>query len=304
MAERRPNNLLPYLMILLQSLLYGFGDPISKAAYETMPVCSLLAVRYFIAFAFLMLIGGRRVVRELRSLRSLAWIAPSACIAVSYVLSNLALKLTAATSVAFLRSLATVMTPLLALILFRKRYGLAQAAIGLASVLGLYLLCSYGGLSGFGLGEILSLLGALTMAGALLLGEKALARIDALTLTTVQAASSTLVAFLSALLLEGGVHTSQATSGVWAVIVYLAIGCTAAGYLLQNQALRRISARTVALIQCACPVLTAVFSYLILRERLSGAGMLGALIILACVAAEIRLDSQNPATEKTAPEGD
>ena len=302
MAERRPNNLFPYLLILLQSLLYGFGDPISKAAYETMPVCSLLAVRYFIAFAFLMLIGGRRVVQGLRGLRSLAWVAPSVCIAVSYVLSNLALKLTAATSVAFLRSLATVMTPLLALVLFRRHYGIKQAAIGLASVLGLYLLCSYGGLSGFGLGEILSLLGALCMAGALLLGEKALAQIDALTLTTVQAASSTLVAFLSALLLEGGVHTSQATPGVWAVIVYLAIGCTAAGYLLQNQALRRISAGTVALLQCACPVLTALFSYLILRERLSGAGMLGALIILACVAAEIRLDSRlNP---KFFPEND
>ena len=304
MAAKRPTKLLPYLLILLQSLLYGFGDPISKAVYETMPVCSLLAVRYLIAFVFLMLIGGRRVVRELRRLRSFAWAAPSACIAVSYVLSNLALKLTAATSVAFLRSLATVMTPLLALVLFRKRYGLVQAAIGLASVLGLYLLCSFGGLSGFGLGEILSLLGALTMAGALLLGEKALAQVDALTLTTLQAASSTLVAFLSALLLEGGVHTAQATPGIWAVIVYLAIGCTAAGYLLQNQALRRISAKTVALIQCACPVLTAVFSFLILRERLTGAGMLGALIILACVAAEIRLDSQNPATEKTVPEGD
>ena len=304
MAAKRPTKLLPYLLILLQSLLYGFGDPISKAVYETMPVCSLLAVRYLIAFVFLMLIGGRRVVRELRRLRSFAWAAPSACIAVSYVLSNLALKLTAATSVAFLRSLATVMTPLLALVLFRKRYGLVQAAIGLASVLGLYLLCSFGGLSGFGLGEILSLLGALTMAGALLLGEKALAQVDALTLTTLQAASSTLVAFLSALLLEGGIHTAQATPGIWAVIVYLAIGCTAAGYLLQNQALRRISAKTVALIQCACPVLTAVFSFLILRERLTGAGMLGALIILACVAAEIRLDSQNPATEKTVPEGD
>ena len=304
MAAKRPAKLLPYLLILLQSLLYGFGDPISKAAYETMPVCSLLAVRYLIAFAFLMLIGGRRVVRELRRMRSFAWVAPSACIAVSYVLSNLALKLTAATSVAFLRSLATVMTPLLALVLFRKRYGLVQAAIGLASVLGLYLLCSFGGLSGFGPGEILSLLGALTMAGALLLGEKALAQIDALTLTTVQAASSTLVAFLSALLLEGGVHTARATPAIWAVIVYLAIGCTAAGYLLQNQALRRISAKSVALIQCACPVLTAAFSFLILRERLSGAGMLGAVIILACVAAEIRLDSQKPATENTAAKED
>ena len=32
------------LLILLQSVLYGFGDPISKAAYETMSVYSLMTV--------------------------------------------------------------------------------------------------------------------------------------------------------------------------------------------------------------------------------------------------------------------
>ena len=293
MADRKTQKLIPYALILLQSLLYGFGDPISKTAYERMPVCSLLSVRYLIAFVFLMLIAGKRVVRELRALKSLAWIAPSACIAVSYVLSNLALGLTAATSVAFLRSLATVMTPLLAMILLRRRYGLAQAGVGLLSVLGLYLLCSFGGLSGFGLGEILSLSGAMCMAGALLLGEKALSQMSALTLTTVQAGASTVAAFLAALLLEGGVHTAQTTPEIWLIIGYLAIGCTAAGYLLQNQALRRISAKTVALLQCACPVFTAVFSFLILRERLTAVGMLGAAIILACVAAEIRMDSRD-----------
>ena len=293
LADKKPQKLIPFALILLQSLLYGFGDPISKAAYERMPVCSLLAVRYFIAFAVLMLIAGKRVIRELRSLRSHAWIAPSVCIAVSYVLSNLALRLTAATSVAFLRSLATVMTPLLALLFFRKRYELRHAAIALASVVGLYLLCSFGGLSGFGPGEILSLLGALCMAGALLLGEKALSQMGALTLTTVQAAASAVCAFLAALIFEKGVHTEQATPQIWAVIVYLAIACTAAGYLLQNHALRHIPARTVALLQCACPVCTAVFSFLILRERLSAAGVIGAVIILACVAAEIRVDSRN-----------
>ena len=115
----------------------------------------------------------------------------------------------------------------------------------------------------------------------------------ALTLTTVQAAASAVAAFLAALIFEKGIHTDQATPGIWAVIIYLALGCTAAGYLLQNHALRRISAKTVALLQCACPVFTAVFSFLILRERLSAAGILGALLILACVAAEIRIDTRN-----------
>ena len=40
-------------LILLQSLLYGFGDPISKEAYGVMPVCSLLSIRYLLALALL-----------------------------------------------------------------------------------------------------------------------------------------------------------------------------------------------------------------------------------------------------------
>ena len=58
---------LPIAFILLQSTLYGFGDPISKAAYEVVPLYSLLSARYTIAFLFLMVIFGRRVVRGLKA---------------------------------------------------------------------------------------------------------------------------------------------------------------------------------------------------------------------------------------------
>ena len=47
--------LLPVSLVLLQSLLYGFGDPITKEAFEVMPVFSMLTIRYSIAFAALML---------------------------------------------------------------------------------------------------------------------------------------------------------------------------------------------------------------------------------------------------------
>ena len=55
-AEKKPGlRFLPYGFILLQSALYGFGDPISKAAYEVVPLYSLLSARYLIALAFLVL---------------------------------------------------------------------------------------------------------------------------------------------------------------------------------------------------------------------------------------------------------
>lgn len=277
---------LPCGFILLQSILYGFGDPISKAAYETVPLYSLLSARYLIAFLFLALLFHKRIWRGLKACSVKDWLLPSLCIAGGYIATNVAIVLTTATATAFLRSLSTVMTPLLALVIFRRKFSAKHIPILLLVVAGLYLLCGRGGLTGFGLGEVFGLLSALLLAGSLVFGEKALNTVDPVTLTTVQAGMSALLTLLFTLLFEGGVHLETAGGPEWAIIVYLAILCTVAGYFLQNAALGHISARTVALLQCAGPVMTALFSRVILGETLSPAGMLGAAILLACVAAE------------------
>lgn len=255
---------LPFFFIFLQSVLYGFGDPISKAAYEVLPVFSLLTVRYGIAFLFLLLIFNKRIVQGIKAASLKDWLLPSLCIGGSYVLSNIALELTAATSVAFLRSLSTIMTPLLALAVYRKKFGKKHVPVQLLVIVGLYLL----------------------LAGSLIFGEKALDRVDPVTLTALQALTSFVLALVCAFAFDGGMQLGAATPTVWGIIVYMAIGCTVAGYLLQNAALGHISSRTVALLQCICPVLTALFSRILLDERLSLLGMVGAVIILLCVAAE------------------
>ena len=294
---------LPVFFILLQNTLYGFGDPISKAAYELLPVFSLLTVRYAIALLFLLLVFGRRILRGFRRCSPRDWLLPALCMGGAYVCGNIALKLTAATSVAFLRSLSTVTTPLLAFALFGKQIGRKRVPILLLVVLGLYLLCGVGGLSGFGWGEVLSLFTALLLSGALIFGERSMERVDPVTLTAIQTAMSVLMALVCTLLFERGIHLEAATGKHWAVIVYLALACTVTGYCLQNAALRQLSARTVALLQCICPVMTALFSRLLLEERLSTAGMIGAAILLLCAAAETVMTEEEyaPAAEKHSP---
>ena len=103
---------------------------------------------------------------------------------------------------------------------------------------------------------------------------------------TLETQQLPLLALFASMLFDGGVRIGQATPKVWAIILYLALACTLTGYLLQNLALEIIPARTVSLIQCTCPVMTAVFSFLLLGERLAAVGMIGAVIILFCVAGE------------------
>ncbi len=294
MASRSRSKWFPCFLILLQSLLYGFGDPISKFAFDVMPVYSMLSLRYTMALAVLLLLFGKRIWNGLRQCSVKDWILPTLCMAGAYVVNNIALDLTAATSVAFLRSLATVMTPLLALAAYRRTYRWQHIPIQCLVVVGLYLLCGLGGLSGFGLGEVLSLLSALLLAGSLVFGEHALERVDPITLSTLQVAASVLMAAICAPIFNGGLHLELTTPTIWAIITYMAIGCTLAGYLLQNAALTTLSSRTAALLQCACPVLTAVFSRFVLDERLSVAGIIGAVIILICVVAETLMEDDTP----------
>lgn len=284
-TDRKRQNL-PCLLVLLQGLLYGLGDPISKEAYEVMPVYSLLSIRYLLALAVLLLIGRTRIAEGIRKCSPRDWLLPSLCMGGAYLAGNIGLQLTEATSVAFLRSLSTVMTPLLALVIYRRKYRWQHIPIQLLVIAGLYLLCAQGGLSGFGTGELFALLSAFLLAGSLVFGENALKRVDPITLSALQTASSVLMATACAFLFQSGWHPEAVTFKVGSIIVYLAVCCTVAGYLLQNAALTSIPSRTVSLLQCFCPVMTAFFSRLLLGEHLSLAGMAGAGIILACVAAE------------------
>ena len=272
------------MLIVIQSLVYGFGDPISKIAFEIVPVYSMMTVRYTIAFVFCIAVFGKRILMTVKSVPVRCWLIPGLCIGLSYVLNNIALDLTDATSVAFLRSLAVVITPAFAFAAFRKRYRWQHILAQVMVLPGMYLLCVRGGLSGFGAGEIIALCAAALIAATLVFTGMYIEQVDPVSMTALQAGCSAVIAFVGSLLVEGGVHAGAATPKAWLIILYLAILCTFLGYLLQNLALTRISDREVSLLQSLNPVMTAGFSFLLLGEKLSAAGIAGAAIIIACIS--------------------
>lgn len=273
----------PALLIILQSLFYGFGDPISKIAYEVTPVYTLLVIRYSIAFIVLASLFGRRIIHTVQTVHAKAWLIPGLCIGLAYLIGNVALSLSAATSIAFIRSLSVVFTPALAFIFYRARFRWQHIALQILAVLGLYLLCVQGGLTGFGAGEALEICDAILRAAALVFSMRSLDDIDPVSLTALQAGSSSVIAAAACFLFEGGPDIHSVTPVAWVIILYLAITCTLVGYLLQNVALTHISDRAVALLQSTAPVMTAIFAYILLGEKLSIAGIAGSVIILLCV---------------------
>ena len=271
-------------LIVLQSLVYGFGDPISKIAFEVTPVYTMMTVRYLIAFAVSFTVFHKKITRTVRTVPVKAWLIPGICISLHYILNNVALALTDATSVAFLRSLSIVITPAFAFLVYRTSYKWQHIVLQILVLPGMYLLCVRGGLSGAGSGEAVALVAAFMSAGALVFSKRFLDMVDPVSMTALMAGCSAGIALIGSLIFEGGIRLETTTPQAWAIIVYLAIACTFLGYLMQNLALTRISDRSVALIQSLCPVMTAVFSFFLLGETLSTAGMAGAGIIVASVA--------------------
>ena len=274
-------------LIVLQSVVYGFGDPISKIAFDAVPVYSMMSVRYSIAFIVCLVLFRKRIVETLRTVPLRKWLIPGMCIGMSYLLNNVALALTEATSVAFLRSMSVVITPAFAFMMFGRKYTRKQMIVQILVLPGIYLLCVRGGLSGFGRGEVVALLAAALMAGALVFSRSYLDEVDPVSMTALQGGCSALLALGGCAFIEKGIDMSGADAKVWAIVLYLAIVCTFLGYLMQNLALTKISERAVSLLQSLCPVMTAVFSFILLGEKLSPAGVAGAAIILACITASV-----------------
>lgn len=274
-------------MIVLQSILYGAMDVISKLVYRTIPVYSFLFLRYVLASVIMLLIWHRTILSELKTASVRSYILPSLCMSCAFIFSNLALQHTTATNVSFIRSLSAILVPLLLLLFFRQKYRRKDIMIQVLMVLGLYLLCIKGSFHGIGLGEVLAFLAALLVAGSLVFGKQTLQSISAVSLSFAQTILSVLVCGMMCVLTNAIPYIRQAFD--WKIILalaYAAIACTIGGYMLQNIALKHISSKITGMVQCLYPVATAGIAYFVLDERLSLLGMIGAAIIIVAVLLE------------------
>ena len=274
-------------MIVLQSILYGAMDIISKLVYHSMPVYSFLFLRYVLAAAIMLLIWHKTILRELKAANAKEYILPGLCMSCAFIFSNLALQRTTATNVSFLRSLSAVLVPVLLLVFFHQKYRRKDVVIQMLMIVGLYLLCMKGGFHGIGPGELLALIAALLVAGSLVFGKSALRSISAVSLSFVQTLLSVFVCGAMCILTDSARYLPRAFD--WKIVLallYAAIACTIGGYMLQNIALKHISSKVTGMVQCLYPVATAAIAYFVLHERLTLPGMVGAAVIIVSILLE------------------
>jgi drug/metabolite transporter, DME family len=174
----------------------------------------------------------------------------------------------------------------------RRALGRAGAVTMAMALTGLGLLV---GLPGGGLGEAallagagMALLSAAGFAAVTLLGPSLLTGVDALTLNGFGFSLGGVVLLPLAAAFGGlGFRPGLPAAGLLAA---LAVGPTAAAYLLYFRGLRTAPASTAALLSLIEPLAAAALAALVLGDRLSVTGLAGAALLLAAVVRTVRAD--------------
>jgi drug/metabolite transporter (DMT)-like permease len=264
------------LLLIAVTAVWGVTFVQVKDALELYPLFAFLAVRFAIA-GVVLAVPGRRRMRSLGREGTLAGVILGVLLAAAYGFQTAGLERTTVSSTGFITGLYVVLTPVLALVLFRQStallvwVGAALAVIGFALLSGIDV--------GAPTGDLLVLASAFATALQILMVERYASRHDPVALTLVEMVT----AFLGFLLIALALGQLAVPRGwtVWGALVVTGVFASALGYLIQVWAQRRISATRIALVFSLETVWTGFFGYLLADDRLGLVGWGGCALILA-----------------------
>lgn len=261
------------------AMLWGSTFVVTKDAMDRMPALDLLALRYGIALVVLSLFSWRSLRMSPRTL----WqgVVMGIFFAIGQISQTVGLGMTHASVSGFLTGTYVVFTPVLAALLFRTRLGRrVWYAIGFAVVgLGVLSINPAQGAS-FGLGEFLTLIGAISFAVHIHATAHYVTPRNAMSLTLSQTGFVVLVCTLFAV--PDGMVWPPTTSD-WLVMGYLAVIAGAATLFLQNWAQAYVAPTKAAVIMCSEPMWAAFFAVSIGGEAITWQMVLGGLSIMTAM---------------------
>jgi drug/metabolite transporter (DMT)-like permease len=263
------------LVLIAVTGVWGVTFVQVKDAVALYPLFAFLALRFAIASVTL-----APAARRLSSLGRGGWAAAGlagSLVGAGYVLQTAGLERTSVSSTGFITGMYVVLTPLLALAVFRVRVG-AAAWVGVSlATAGLALLSGIHG--GSVAGDLLVLAGAAVYSLQIVLMERYAPLYDAIAFTLVE--MLTAFAGLFAIAVARGELRLPHGWTVWGALVVTGVFASALGYLAQTWAQRYASATQTALAFTLEPVWTAFFGFTLAGDRLGFTAWFGCLAIMA-----------------------
>ena len=263
--------------LLAVSASWGMAFVVMKDAIERQSVNNFLFSRFSLAVLVMLALRPSVVKRIDRDLLLRAASA-GVFLGFGYIFQTLGLARTGAAITGFVTGLYVVMTPLLAYFFLKEKLNkLIWSCVFLATI-GLGLL-SIRGFS-VGIGEMLVLASAFFFAAHIIaLGKWSSGR-DVYAMTVVQLA---MCALLSGIASIPGGYSAPPDTGVWAVVVFTAVICTAVAFVVQTWSQAHMTTTKVAVILTMEVVFAAIFAMIFSGERLTLQATLGGILVLTAM---------------------
>ncbi len=266
----------PLVLLIAVTAVWGVTFVQVKDAVALYPLFAFLALRFAIASCTLAIPAAARV-RSLGRSGIVGAALAGALLGAGYALQTAGLERTSVSSTGFITGMYVVLTPVLALVLFRTRIGAAAWCGVLLATIGLALLAGVHG--GSVAGELLVLAGAAVYSLQIVLMERYAPRYDALAFTLVEM----LAAFGGLLVVALAAGQLGVPHGwtVWGALFVTGVFASALAFLAQTWAQRRTTATQTALAFSLEPVWAAFFGITLAGDRLGAVGWLGCAVIMA-----------------------
>jgi drug/metabolite transporter (DMT)-like permease len=250
---------------------------VMKDAIERQSVNNFLFTRFLLAVAVMVALKPS-VVKKFDCDLLMRASAAGVFLGFGYIFQTLGLARTGAAITGFVTGLYVVFTPLLAYFFLKERITkLIWVCVAIATV-GLGLL-SIRGFS-VGIGEMLVLASAFFFAAHIIaLGKWSSGR-DVYAMTIVQLAMCAVLSGLASIP-EG--YSPPPDTGVWGVVIFTAVICTAVAFVVQTWSQAHMTTTKVAVILTMEVVFAAVFAMIFGAERLTLQATLGGVMVLTAM---------------------
>lgn len=262
------------LALLVASFVFGATFVVVKSAIERIPPISFVAWRFLLGALVLSVfaIPKGKLIWMHGSIAGVALFA-------GYALQTTGLAQTSASNSALITGLYVVITPFLAALFAKRSPGVWSVGAAALAFVGLVLLTDT---DGFRLeqGDLLTLGCAIAFAFHIVALSRLARYHPVVPFTTVQLAVTSFLAFGLSMLLE--VQNIPPPS-VWGALLITGLGASAGCFVLQIWSQTIVGATTAAVVLAAEPAFAVATAWIVLGERLSVAGWLGAGVILVAI---------------------
>ncbi len=273
-------------LLFMVALAWGSTFFIVQEAVGKTPVYIFLFYRFLFAFFLMTLISYKKLMQiNLETIK--AGCVLGIFMFLGFAFQTFGLTLTLSSTIAFLTGLNVIIVPFLLYFIFKIKASVYSLFGALIAAAGLYFL-TYGGVLGFGTGEIYAFVCAVMFAFHIVFTDRYSKRYDVLLLVCVELFVVAFFSYFASIIFDGGVMLKSFDAAFVQAIVITVIFATVFAFGVQTAMQRYTTPAKTAIIFTMEPVSAGVFGYFFANEILNTSQLFGAFLILfGMISAEL-----------------